>query len=160
MATDAQPMRSITVRPTCADCRFGAGYPQGPQRRMRCVHPGDPTSGQFLRGPGACAGFEERAVAPCFPAAPTGAICRGCLYGRLEPVERACSCTHPATTPRQRLRSSHAPACQSYVARVDDYPSLCEPAARVAGRYGREASAASIAAMVSSGSSTSTTSLA
>jgi hypothetical protein len=99
---------------------------------MRCIHPGDPTSGQFLRGPWACEGFEERTVAPRFPVAPAGAICRGCLYGRLEPVERACACTHPATSPGQRLRSSHAPACQSYVARIDDYLAPREPAGRLA----------------------------
>jgi len=50
---------------SCADCRFGAGYPQGAQRLMRCVNPGHPTAGQFLRGPAACEGFQARiAVGP------------------------------------------------------------------------------------------------
>ena len=51
---------SIPVERSCADCRFGAGLPQGPARLMRCVNPGHPTVGQFLRGPVACEGFQAR----------------------------------------------------------------------------------------------------
>ena len=59
---DSYPVIQIATDRTCAECRFGAGRPQGPQRLMRCVNPGHPTAGQFLRGPLACEGFEERAV--------------------------------------------------------------------------------------------------
>ncbi len=50
----------IPTHTTCAECRFGAGLPQGPRRLMRCVHPAELTAGQFLRGPLACEGFEAR----------------------------------------------------------------------------------------------------
>ena len=50
----------ISTQSTCAECRFGAGLPQGPRRLMRCVHPAELTAGQFLRGPLACEGFEVR----------------------------------------------------------------------------------------------------
>jgi len=53
----------IPTHTTCAECRFGAGLPQGPQRLMRCVHPAELTAGQFLRGPLACEGFEAREIA-------------------------------------------------------------------------------------------------
>jgi len=54
------PVTQIPTHTTCAECRFGAGLPQGPQRLMRCVHPAELTAGQFLRGPLACEGFEVR----------------------------------------------------------------------------------------------------
>jgi hypothetical protein len=53
----------IPTHATCAECRFGAGLPQGPRRLMRCVHPAELTAGQFLRGPLACEGFAAREIA-------------------------------------------------------------------------------------------------
>jgi hypothetical protein len=55
---------SLPTEKSCADCRFGAGLPQGPRRLMRCVNPGHPTAGQFLRGPLACEGFQACDLAP------------------------------------------------------------------------------------------------
>jgi hypothetical protein len=54
----------IPTHTTCAECRFGAGLPQGPRHLMRCVHPAELTAGQFLRGPLACEGFETREGLP------------------------------------------------------------------------------------------------
>jgi len=113
------PRFHIPIERSCEECRFAAGLPQGPGRLMRCVHPGHPTCGQFLRGPVACEGYEERSGAQrrSFPAPPAGAICRDCTYAELHAVERACTCAHPAATAGQRLRSTHAPACLSFTAR-------------------------------------------
>ena len=61
--SNGYPVTQIPVDHLCSECRFGAGLPVGPQRLMRCVHPGEPTAGQFLRGPLACEGFEARPVA-------------------------------------------------------------------------------------------------
>jgi hypothetical protein len=61
--TTTADKRRLATQPTenhCADCRFGAGLPQGAARLMRCVNPGYPTAGQFLRGPLACEGFQMR----------------------------------------------------------------------------------------------------
>jgi len=58
--TDGYPVTQIPVEHLCCTCRFGAGLPQGPQRLMRCVNPGEPTAGQFLRGRVACEGFVQR----------------------------------------------------------------------------------------------------
>lgn len=57
---DGYRVTQIPTRTTCAECRFGAGLPQGPRHLMRCVHPAELTAGQFLRGPLACEGFETR----------------------------------------------------------------------------------------------------
>ena len=57
---DIEPQTSCANTETCAECRFGAGYPQGPQGLMRCVNPGYFSTGQFLRGPEACEGFQAR----------------------------------------------------------------------------------------------------
>jgi hypothetical protein len=57
---DIPPQTSCATAKTCAECRFGAGHPQGAQRLMRCVNPGYFTIGQFLRGPMACEGFQDR----------------------------------------------------------------------------------------------------
>ena len=54
------PTAPRAVENRCADCRFGAGLPQGPRRLMRCVDPGTLTAGQFLRGPQACESFQAR----------------------------------------------------------------------------------------------------
>jgi len=140
---EIHPRLHIPLERTCADCRFGTGYPQGPGGLMRCVHPGHPTCGQFLRGPVVCEGFEARpggAVRHAVPTPPPNAICRDCSYAELHAVERACTCTHPAATPGQRLRSSHAPACQSFTGRADFELILqaAEPMATVgAERYDR-----------------------
>jgi hypothetical protein len=56
--TDGYTVTQILLRDLCSECRFGAGLPVGPQQLMRCVHPGEITAGQFLRGPIACEGFE------------------------------------------------------------------------------------------------------
>ena len=113
-----------TSRPTeksCADCRFGAGYPQGPQRLMRCVNPGHPTVGQFLRGPVVCEGYQPREVArhrsPA-PAAPDWARCGDCAHADPFTLEPACACTHVALGSRQRVRSLDAPICASFQARI------------------------------------------
>ena len=58
--THGYPVTQIPLDQRCSDCRFGAGLPVGPRRLMRCVHPGELTAGQFLRGPFACEGFEAR----------------------------------------------------------------------------------------------------
>jgi len=60
--TDGYLVTQIPIDHLCSECRFGAGLPQGPQRLMRCVHPAELTAGQFVRGPAACEGFEERPV--------------------------------------------------------------------------------------------------
>ena len=60
---DIELNASQPAEKSCADCRFGAGFPQGPQRLMRCVNPGHPTVGQFLKDPVACEGFQARAAA-------------------------------------------------------------------------------------------------
>ncbi len=118
-SVEIYPRLHIPIERSCEDCRFGAGLPQGPGRLMRCVHPGHPTCGQFLRGPVTCEGFEDRTgvLRRSIPAPPAGAICRDCTYAELHAVERACTCAHPAATPGQRLRSTHSPACLSFTAR-------------------------------------------
>lgn len=63
---DIELRSSCAAGKFCAECRFGAGFPQGPQgpqRLMRCVNPGYFTVGQFLRGPMACEGFQSRIAA-------------------------------------------------------------------------------------------------
>jgi len=119
---DIHPRLHVPLERSCVECRYAAGLPQGPGRLMRCVHPGHPTCGQFLRGPVICEGYEERrgALRRAVPAPPAGAICRDCNYAELHALERACSCAHPATTPGQRLRSTHAQACLSFTAREGD----------------------------------------
>ena len=62
LTTDIESPAPFSTGKTCADCRFGAGLPQGPRRLMRCVNPGHPTAGQFLKGPAACEGFQARVV--------------------------------------------------------------------------------------------------
>jgi hypothetical protein len=58
--THGYPVTPIPLHDLCRECRFGAGQPVGPQQLMRCVHPGELTAGQFLRGPIGCEGFEAR----------------------------------------------------------------------------------------------------
>ncbi len=60
--TQGYSVTQIPVDQLCSECRFGAGLPVGSRRLMRCVHPGELTAGQFLRGPLACEGFEGRPV--------------------------------------------------------------------------------------------------
>ena len=62
-SVDGHPVTQIPVDHLCSECRFGAGLPVGSRRLMRCVHPGEITAGQFLRGPFACEGFEARPAA-------------------------------------------------------------------------------------------------
>jgi hypothetical protein len=64
ITADIELHASVPTEKSCADCRFGAGLPQGPRRLMRCVNPGHPTAGQFLRGPMACEGFQACDLAP------------------------------------------------------------------------------------------------
>ena len=123
--TETKNIQLRASRPTeksCADCRFGAGYPQGPQRLMRCVNPGHPTVGQFLRGPVACEGFQARDVSirtDYTPASLDWARCGDCEYSDLFTVEPACACTHIALGGHQRVRSLDAPVCASFKARTD-----------------------------------------
>jgi hypothetical protein len=110
---------------SCTDCRFGAGYPQGPQGLMRCVNPGHPTVGQFLRGPVACEGFQPRdepARKALTPAAPALAGCGDCEYADLFTVEPACACAHIALGGHQRVRSLDSPVCALFRQRL--YPDL------------------------------------
>ena len=109
--TAIQDMPASTSRPTekwCADCRFGAGYPQGPRGLMRCVNPGHPTIGQFLRGPVACEGFQERDARIERPHTPAD----------LFTVEPACACALVALGSHRRVRALDAPACASFTARL------------------------------------------
>ena len=131
--TAIQDMHASISRPTekwCADCRFGAGYPQGPRGLMRCVNPGHPTIGQFLRGPVACEGFQERDARierPHTPAAPPPGRLRRLPARR--PVHRRARLRlrprrprqpPPGTRPRRAgLRLVHgAPASRPHPARL------------------------------------------
>jgi len=119
---DLKSCYSRLIERSCADCRFGAGYPQGPQRLMRCVNPGYPTVGQFLRGPVACEGFQDReAVGEKTHTPPSldWARCGDCEYADLFTVEPACACTHIALGNHRRVRSLDAPACASFKARTN-----------------------------------------
>ena len=118
---DIELNASHTTEKSCADCRFGAGFPQGPQRLMRCVNPGHPTVGQFLRGPVACEGFQARAAAASKSAifvAPAWARCGHCEHADLFTVEPACVCSHPVLGDRRPVRSIDAPVCASLKARL------------------------------------------
>ena len=117
---DIELNASHTTEKSCADCRFGAGFPQGPQGLMRCVNPGHPTVGQFLRGPVACEGFQARSAA-----APKSAIFVAPAWARCGDCEHAATgddgdlpleifhCAPPS------LRSIDAPVCASFEARLD-----------------------------------------
>ncbi len=114
---DIQASGSPPAHMSCADCRFGAGYPRGPQRLMRCVNPGHPTCGQFLRGPVACERFEasgERPRQGHVPAAPDWARCGDCEHADLFTVEPACACSSIALGSHRRVRRLDAPACESF----------------------------------------------
>jgi hypothetical protein len=122
--TAIRDMHASISRPSekwCADCRFGAGYPQGPRGLMRCVNLGHPTIGQFLRGPVACEGFQERDTRierPHAPAAPTWVRCGDCGHADLFTVEPACACALVALGSHRRVRALDAPACASFTARL------------------------------------------
>ena len=119
------------TKKSCADCRFGAGYPQGPQRLMRCVNPGHPTIGQFLRGPVACEGYQARYVRerPSYAATtPDWARCGDCEHADLFTVEPACACTHIVLGGHRRVRSLEAPACATFAPRL--HPDLTLHASR------------------------------
>jgi hypothetical protein len=122
-ATLARPR----IERSCRACRFGAGLPQGPKGLMRCVHPGEPTCGQFLRGPVACDGFQERESGSRSARVRTAAsvigaaVCGDCRYADLHALEAACQCTYPLypmADPALHLRHSRASACPSFIART------------------------------------------
>ena len=122
--TAIRDMHASISRPSekwCADCRFGAGYPQGPRGLMRCVNLGHPTIGQFLRGPVACEGFQERDARierPHTPAAPPRVGCGDCRHADLFTVEPACACALVALGSHHRVRALDAPVCASFTARL------------------------------------------
>ena len=121
----SHPTAHLTEK-SCADCRFGAGFPQGPQGLMRCVNPGHPTVGQFLRGPVACEGFQARAAATraAIFVAPAWARCGDCEHADLFAVEPACACSHPVLGDRRPVRRIDAPVCASFKARLQPDLSL------------------------------------
>ena len=116
-------IQSHASRPTeksCADCRFGAGFPRGPKRLMRCVDPGHATVEQFLRGPVACVGFQACVAPVADPATlvtPAWARCGDCEYADLFTVEPACACSHPVLGDHRPVRRVDAPVCASFKAR-------------------------------------------
>ncbi len=117
---DTQANASRPIEKSCADCRFGAGFPQGPKRLMRCVDPDYPTVGQFLRGPVACTGFQA-CVVPAADAvtftAPVWAHCGDCEFADLFTFEPACACSHPVLGEHRPVRRADAPVCASFSAR-------------------------------------------
>jgi hypothetical protein len=118
---DIELNASQPAEKSCADCRFGAGFPQGPRRLMRCVNSGHPTVGQFLKDPVACEGFQARAAAASKSAlfvAPAWARCGDCEHVDLFTVESACVCSHPVLGDRRPVRSIDAPVCASLKARL------------------------------------------
>jgi hypothetical protein len=119
---DSRHVARSRAERSCRACRFGAGFPQGPQGLVRCVHPGEPTCGQFLRGPVTCEGFLERETGgrPKTTRVSVGAVCGDCHYADLHALEAACECTYPLYPMADRaLRRRHCqtPACRSFIAR-------------------------------------------
>ena len=128
---DDRPLAQPRIERSCRACRFGASLPQGPRGLLRCVHPGEPTCGQFLRGPVACNGFQERKPGGRPRVVPgnahdtanaTYAVCGDCHYADLHALEAACECTcppYPMADPALRLRHCQTPACRSFIGRAD-----------------------------------------